>query len=257
MSVSRNCGEILVHDCTPSFWNGASHWNVEMTLWWDRSKDRGITRARPVVGCMSISQRRGWERRSLVCRLALENRMLTLEYNHCLSHRLIYDALTTSWGSDSFCSFCRWNEESPETRLLHKIPKSRSSPWQSLVWKTRNQARLKSILVLFWPRRGLFQTGSVPDVGSATWTFSFHPSVRKIDLGGLGIDSFYSQRPISFVLNAIRGQCINHSSLIRPSKAVFLSYWMSREEIRECSALWNTSIDRHIQSCEFKHQLPK
>lgn len=165
-----------------------------MTLWWDRSKDQGITRARPVGG-MSVSSAERMGKKIPCLQTYSENRMLTL-------NRTIVFPSPNLWcpyhilGEWQLRSFYRWNEESPETqRLLHKIPKSRSSPWQSLIWKTRNQARLKFILVLFLRSR-------CPRVGVCHLTFSFHPSVRKIDLVALELTHFVyrDQTALSWML---------------------------------------------------------
>ena len=132
---------------------------------------------------MSISSAEGMGKKIPYMQPYSENRMMTLK-------RTIVFPLPNLWypyhvpGEWQLRSFYRWNEESPETqRLLHKIPKSHSSPWQSLIWKTRNQARLKFILLLFLRSR-------CPRCGVCHLTFSFHPSVRKIDLVALELTHF-------------------------------------------------------------------
>ena len=132
---------------------------------------------------MSISSAEGMGKKIPYMQPYSENRMMTLK-------RTIVFPLPNLWcpyhipGEWQLRSFYRWNEESPETqRLLHKIPKSHSSPWQSLIWKTRNQARLKFILLLFLRSR-------CPRRGVCHLTFSFHPSVRKIDLVALELTHF-------------------------------------------------------------------
>lgn len=151
-------------------------------------------------------------------------------------------------GEWQLCSFCRWNEESPEAwRLLHKIPKSRSSHGRANL-KDQKSGKTQVYPRAFWPRRGLARHWGLSQTWGLPPDLFIPPSVRKIDLVALNWLILFTETNqllswMPFGVNVSNPLFIN-----KAKRMVFLSYWMSREEIRECSALWNTSIDRHIPS---------